>query len=692
MCLSFFVGASSAKADPRNLSLPVSTNLYAQYIANTFNNATKNWPDSSGNSRTITSYTGTPQQTTTAIGNGNTLTFPVVAGTTADGFILPFNLPTNYTLFTVARRLSSTGRIFDGTSGNWLSGFWSSTTGSAYHNGWLTPDNGTSGPLDNPFGTNWVVSTDQTSLYRANGLTRGTKTGSGTPIVSVNEGAYKSGEQSQWQIAEIIVYATTQLNSSDYTSVENYLMNKYGVTPYVDSSPVYTDFNSEQGNVYGDVHFGTSTIQMCPTGQVASGFTAYPGTGTAVSGVKLRCQSVSSLGMLSGGVTYTSTAFGSDTTGTLSEQSCAANSGLIGLKLWKGSSSGEGYPGGAAGSAFFIGGIQPICSPLPAATSTSAVTLSSVGSTTILYGTSQCATGAVVVGITGHYGSIDNSLGVICGYILGGTPFGPSGIAEVGNTLTDTSTYSARIPYIANKWETATVMAGPYVTISSNTTTSYSLTSGDKFEILRASRVLANATETNTTTASQYIFDSLSSAGGNIAMTFGNSATTTYNGIGGSGGYSYQISGQPSGVSINSATGLVSASGTTPRGTYTITVTVTDTLTATSSSSGTISVTTGVVSGSLALDGGVTTTVYRAPININATVTPAGKITFFAGGKAISGCKNMVFSGTKSCSWKPSQHGNVLLTASVTPTDASNYSSGSAGRLNVTVNSRSTKR
>ena len=66
---------------------------------------------------------------------------------------------------------------------------------------------------------------------------------------------------------------------------------------------------------------------------------------------------------------------------------------------------------------------------------------------------------------------------------------------------------------------------------------------------------------------------------------------------------------------------------------------------------------------------------YRQINSLSATVAPVtGRITFYAQGKAIPRCKNILVSSSPYvCSWKPSQHNSVTITATYDPT-ASGYS------------------
>lgn len=125
-------------------------------------------------------------------------------------------------------------RIWDGVSGNWLSGFHSGESGVAHHGGWTT----TNTSVD-VHGNDWVFSTDQRFLYRSNGVTRGSGIGGGTSEqLSINSGVYTTSQTSTFAVAEVIVYNRT-LSSSEYTSVEDYLNKKYTAT--LDLQSIGTD-------------------------------------------------------------------------------------------------------------------------------------------------------------------------------------------------------------------------------------------------------------------------------------------------------------------------------------------------------------------------------------------------------------------------------------------------------------------
>ena len=91
----------------------------------------------------------------------------------------------------------------------------------------------------------------------------------------------------------------------------------------------------------------------------------------------------------------------------------------------------------------------------------------------------------------------------------------------------------------------------------------------------------------------------------------------------------------------------------------------------------------------LSIAGNVTSVEKRTAINLTATVTVAGKVTFFANGKRIAGCINKVAASTTAiCSVKASVMGKAIYTASYTPTSSS-YLPSNSTPLTVNVVRRS---
>ena len=196
--------------------LPVTDGLVAQYDAASWNGTTKVWLDKSGNGnntspidvRGVITY-----DTTNGFlygGTGDGVKFPAL-GTTA-----------NYTFIHLARyKDGAKKRIFQGVTENWASGFYDGKAGVAYHNGYITA------PTD-LYGYNWVISSDQRNLYRAQNVdfTLGTAGSPGYPTrIGLNFGAATS-EYSDWAVAEVLVY-NRLLTVTEMFSVENYLRVKY---------------------------------------------------------------------------------------------------------------------------------------------------------------------------------------------------------------------------------------------------------------------------------------------------------------------------------------------------------------------------------------------------------------------------------------------------------------------------------
>ena len=80
------------------------------------------------------------------------------------------------------------------------------------------------------------------------------------------------------------------------------------------------------------------------------------------------------------------------------------------------------------------------------------------------------------------------------------------------------------------------------------------------------------------------------------------------------------------------------------------------------------------------------TPVYRASTNIVATANINGKVTFYANGKVIAGCKNKSTSSkTVTCVWRPSVHGKNSITATIVSSTYSGYT-GSFATSTLTSN------
>jgi hypothetical protein len=244
--------------------LPINYGLVGWYKGEAWNGTS--WPDLSGNGNHCTDIKGTINKA------GN-----YIYGGTGDGLQFPATiLPSTYTLFHVARyNGSSKGRIFDGVGSNWLSGFYSSKTGVAFHDGWLTSDGATNFPVDEI-----LISSDQKALYRGNGIDLTTLTVTGyNKQLSINYGYFTGityNQTSDWAVWEVIVY-DRELSLEEIKFVESYL--SHYIHPY--TNPVVPRgvnyFNPR------DIVFYKQTGYYTKINQMTGNTTNMPGFGDVVA-------------------------------------------------------------------------------------------------------------------------------------------------------------------------------------------------------------------------------------------------------------------------------------------------------------------------------------------------------------------------------------------------------------------------
>lgn len=107
------------------------------------------------------------------------------------------------------------------------------------------------------------------------------------------------------------------------------------------------------------------------------------------------------------------------------------------------------------------------------------------------------------------------------------------------------------------------------------------------------------------------------------------------------------------------------------------------------------SVATSNTSISLAVTPDTTTAIYRLNNSIVATVSTAGKVDFKLQGKYLAGCRNVSTTGsspiTATCTWKPSIHNSVTITATFKPSGAG-FTRSNATPLSVFVLKRTNTR
>ena len=99
---------------------------------------------------------------------------------------------------------------------------------------------------------------------------------------------------------------------------------------------------------------------------------------------------------------------------------------------------------------------------------------------------------------------------------------------------------------------------------------------------------------------------------------------------------------------------------------------------------------------SLGISGGGTVATFRSSTSLAAEVNVAARVSFLSNGKFISGCRNLLATGsgtsfTATCTWKPSVRGSAVITAVAVPTTAG-ISSGVSTPLGTVVRNRTTLR
>jgi hypothetical protein len=84
--------------------------------------------------------------------------------------------------------------------------------------------------------------------------------------------------------------------------------------------------------------------------------------------------------------------------------------------------------------------------------------------------------------------------------------------------------------------------------------------------------------------------------------------------------------------------------------------------------------------------------VYRTVTPLTATVNTQSAVTFYANGKYIAGCRNILSSGgTATCNWKPSVHGSFRIYAVANPVSDS-YMASVTSTIYVGVAARTNTR
>ena len=95
----------------------------------------------------------------------------------------------------------------------------------------------------------------------------------------------------------------------------------------------------------------------------------------------------------------------------------------------------------------------------------------------------------------------------------------------------------------------------------------------------------------------------------------------------------------------------------------------------------------------LGLTSGSKQATYRTVSQIRANLSGESKVTFYANGHVIAGCRRIPSSSLIArCDWKPSLHGAVTISAVAAPIDPVNFSKGAVATQSIGVIKRSNQR
>ncbi|MSW40558.1 MAG: hypothetical protein F2844_05565, partial [Actinobacteria bacterium] len=234
--------ADAANAFPSSISSSLSARWTPDGLQ-LLDSTRKGWIDSSGSRASLanSAIAGTTTSITTrgpmdgVNSTDSNKTNLVVKGGTSDIITLS-DLPTNYTLFSVARYVTggSKGRVITTSTGNWLSSLYNGVNGCAHHNTWLT-----GGGCNTTNVHGWQIGTDQLKYFRQNGvditLNQDANNGGGhyylyNQSTSTGFGInnYWNGEKSDWELADMLIF-NRELTAGEIRAVETYISRIYGI-------------------------------------------------------------------------------------------------------------------------------------------------------------------------------------------------------------------------------------------------------------------------------------------------------------------------------------------------------------------------------------------------------------------------------------------------------------------------------
>ncbi len=192
-----------------SIDLPIKDGLFSYYNSDSFLNGI--WYDLTTNLNNVVYLSNNIQK------NSN-----FIYGDTSSFMIFPYDVLTNnsYTLFHLTKYNGNTkGRILQGLKNDWTSGFLNNNAGVAYHGNWITD-------TKNVFNNDWVLSTDQLNLYRANMHNFTTSSSSNNILTQLAINTGYTNEKSDWACACIIVF-NRELSKDEILLMESWIVKKY---------------------------------------------------------------------------------------------------------------------------------------------------------------------------------------------------------------------------------------------------------------------------------------------------------------------------------------------------------------------------------------------------------------------------------------------------------------------------------
>jgi hypothetical protein len=205
--------------------------LVGWYDGDSWDEGESKWMDKSGNGNDVTEILGAPVVDTDEVSGRK-----VLVGSTEDGLRFPAAVMTTaqpHTLFHVTKYSEggSMGRVFDGVDNNYLSGLWNSQDRVAHRtgSGWV------SWPWTGNDPTKFKVYTDQKHQLNVNGVQISGEYHNSSAArpsqMSINNGEARANEASDWLVGEVIFF-NRELNREEQKSIENWLMNKWKISPF----------------------------------------------------------------------------------------------------------------------------------------------------------------------------------------------------------------------------------------------------------------------------------------------------------------------------------------------------------------------------------------------------------------------------------------------------------------------------